>query len=179
VSIEDRLTFGEGPLGGTPPEMEPEEPEDGGKPNRAFIFIAIAMGGLIVLGVLALVGALAFWLPRQKEARIASVTQTVVAMTQVAAAWTPTSMPSPTVVLSTPTVTPLPTWTVEPTATATRVVTEDKLTTQPTSTPTRSAAADWTTGGTTPTAGLGGFGMAAIAVGLAGLVAAVRKLRSQ
>ena len=96
MSIDDRLSFGEGPLGGTSPEGQPEQPEPGRRPNRAFIFLAIAMGGLILLGILALVGALGIWLPRQKATQIARVTQTVAAMTMQAAAWTPTVMPSPT-----------------------------------------------------------------------------------
>jgi len=176
VNIEDRLSFGEGPLG--TPEIEPEEPpEEGKKPNRAFIFIAIAMGGLILLGVLALVGALAFWLPQQRAEQSARVTRTVVAMTQQAAAWTPTFTPPPTMAPATATPTPLPTWTPEPTPTFTRVVSQDKLTKVPTATPTKSKLDEWG-GDTTPSAGLSGFGMAAIAVGLAGLIFAVRKLRS-
>jgi type II secretory pathway pseudopilin PulG len=171
MSVDDRLSFGEGPLGGPPPEEEPQGEPPGDRPNRAFLFIAIAMGGLILLGILALVAALAFWLPRQRQAQVASVTQTVAAMTQEAAAWTPTFAPSPTAVPATPTPTPLPTLTPAPTATATRVVSQETPTRLPTSTP-RS------TSGGTPTAGLGGFGTAAIAVGLVGLMFAVRKLRS-
>ena len=50
----DRLSYGEGPLGGPLPESEPEmEQEETTGSNRAFVFIAVAMGGLILLGILA------------------------------------------------------------------------------------------------------------------------------
>lgn len=178
MSIDDRLSFGEGPLGGASPESQPEQPEPGKRPNRAFIFLAIAMGGLILLGILALVGALGFWLPRQKATQIARVTQTVAAMTMQAAAWTPTVTPSPTFAPATWTPTPLPTWTVIATATATRVVKAEEPTAKPTATATKSKSSEWGSGGQTPSAGLGGLGTAAIAAGLAGLVFAVRKLRT-
>lgn len=167
---DDRLTFGEGPLGGLTPEPEPE-PER--RPNRAFVFIAVAMGGLILLGVLALVAALTFVVPNQRQQREAAVAQTVAAATQQAAAWTPTFTPSPTA--GPPTATVIPTWTPIPTATATRVVSEEEKVAGPTATPTRSAGQEW--GGTTPSAGLGGFGAVAIAVGLTGLLFSVRRLR--
>lgn len=180
MSLDDRLSFGEGPLEGLPPEIEPEEPAEGAarRPNRAFIFIAIAMGGLILMGILALVGALAFWVPQQKQRQVTQITRTVESMTAVAAAWTPTFTPSPTPEMPTWTPTSPPTWTPIPTATATRVVTDgEQAATEPTSTPTRSVVDDWG-GTTTPSAGLGGLGAAAVAVGLTGLLFAVRKLRS-
>jgi len=182
MSLDDRLSFGDSTLGGTPPETEPPEDQGGGKPNRAFIFIAVAMGGLILLGVLALVGALVFVVPQQRARQVAAVTQTIEAATQVAAAWTPTFTPSPTASLPTWTPTVPATWTPIPSPTATRVVKDNGETPTSTPTPTR-AASDWGSGtgtgtGTTPAAGLGGLGTAAIAVGLAGLVFAVRKLRA-
>ena len=176
MSVDDRLSFGEGPLGGPPREDQTEPVAPQPKRNRAFVFIAIAMGGLILLGILALVAALTFWLPRQKEGQAARVTQTVVALTQVAAAWTPTFTPSPTAQPPTTTPTLLPTYTVAPTATSTRVVSLETPT-RTAATPTRPKSGEWG-GGSTPTAGLGGAGMAAIAVGLGGLMVAVRKLRS-
>jgi carbohydrate-binding DOMON domain-containing protein len=151
------------------------EQEETAGSNRAFVFIAVAMGGLILLGILALVAALYFWLPAQREQQVAQVTSTVVALTMEAAAWTPTFTPSPTALPPTSTPTPRPTETVAPTPTSTRVVSQDTSTAQPTHTPTKAAGAG--PGETTPSAGLGGFGMAAIAVGLAGLMLAVRKLR--
>ena len=187
MSLDDRLSFGDSSLEGLPPEGEPEGDSGGRRPSRAFIFIAIAMGGLILLGILALVAALVFVVPRQREQQAAAVTQTIEAMTQVAAAWTPTFTPAPTQQLPTWTPTTRPTWTAIPTATATRVLGDNGETAVPTVTPTKSALADWGApagetgtkpGATTPAAGLGGFGMAAIAVGLMGLVIAVRKLRS-
>ena len=174
VDNSDRLSFGEGPLGGPLPEPEPEiEQEETQRSNRAFVFIAIAMGGLILLGILALVAAFYFWLPAQRERQVAQVTSTAVAATMEAAAWTPTFTPSPTALPPTSTPTPRPTETVAPTPTSTRVVSEKTPTVAPTRAPTKPA----TTDGKTPAAGLGGFGMAAIAVGLAGLMLAVRKLR--
>lgn len=176
MSLDDRLTFGEGPLGDLP-EAEPE-PEEGGKPNRAFIFIAAAMGGLILLGVLALVAALVFWVPQQKRQQVARVTQTIDALTSEAAAWTPTFTPSPTIVAATSTPTVPPTWTPIPTATPTRVVSEDDTKAEPTAVPTNTPVSnDWGTT-TTPPTGLGAFGVAAIGVGLVGLMFASRKLRS-
>ena len=65
---QDRLTFGEGPLGG--PLDDPDADVDAGaapRRNRAFVYIAIAMAGLILLGVLALVAAWRLWLPAQRE----------------------------------------------------------------------------------------------------------------
>lgn len=187
MSLDDRLSFGDdSTLGGLPSEPPPEPESGGGRSNRAFIFIAVAMGGLILLGILALVGALTFFVPRQRQQQELAVTQTIEAATQIAAAWTPTSMPSPTMPLATWTATALPTWTPIPTATATRVVRDNGPTPTSTPTPTRATSEDWgspgtgpsTPGGTTPSAGLGVFGIAAIGVGLAGLVFAVRKVRS-
>ena len=44
-SDDDRLSFGESPLGGPlEPELEQEE-ETRARPNRAFVFIAVAMAG--------------------------------------------------------------------------------------------------------------------------------------
>ena len=178
MGMDDRLSFPEGPLGGLPPEIEPEEePKEERRSNRAFIFIAIAMGGLILLGVLALIGALTFVVPRQRAQREAAVTETISAATMQAAAWTPTFTPSPTTALPTWTPTSPPTWTPIPTATSTRVLSEETTEKQATATPTKAASSDW--GATTPAAGLGGFGTAAVAVGLAGLVFAARKLRAK
>jgi type II secretory pathway pseudopilin PulG len=177
MSLDDRLSFGDSSSDSLPPEPE-EAPR--GRPNRAFIIIAIAMGGLIVLGALALVLALRFWVPNQRAQQMAYVTQTIEAMTQEAASWTPTYTPPPTSALPTWTPTLPATATLEPTPTATRVVQGGEDTPTRTPTPTRPTSAEWgaTTPGTTPATGLGSFGMAAIAVGLAGLVFAVRKLRS-
>jgi carbohydrate-binding DOMON domain-containing protein len=173
-SDDDRLTFGEGPLGGPlAPEPE-EEAATRARPNRAFVFIAIAMAGLILLGVLALVAAWRIWLPARKAEQVAMVTNTAVARTMEAAAWTPTVTPSPTALPPTATATLRPTETPIPTATSTRVVSPEEATPQGTPPATRVPSAE---GGTTPAAGLGGLGTAAIAVGLAGLILAVRKIR--
>jgi hypothetical protein len=174
-SDDDRLSFGEGPLGGP---LEPEYDQGDttrARPNRAFVFIAIAMAGLILLGVLALIAAWRLWLPARRAAQVAMATNTAVAITMEAAAWTPTFTPSPTALPPTVTATVRPTETPAPTPTFTRVVSTDKeqATVQPTTAPTRAAPPE-----TTPAAGLGGLGTAAIAVGLAGLLLAVRKIRT-
>ena len=179
-SDDDRLSFGESPLGGPlEPELEPEE-ETRARPNRAFVFIAVAMAGLILLGVLALIAAWRIWLPARRAAQVAMVTNTAVAITMEAAAWTPTFTPSPTAVPPTATATQHPTQTPAPTATSTKVVStgEDKAAAQATIVPTTAAAAGAGESTTTPAAGLGGLGTAAIAVGLAGLLLAVRKIRT-
>lgn len=174
---QDRLVFGEGPLGG--PLDDPDAQVDAGAPprrNRAFVYIALAMAGLVLLGVLALVAALTLWLPAQREQQMAAATNTVQAITRVAASWTATPAPTSTPMPPTVTPTPVPTQTPAPTATATRVVSEDKsgdaLATN-TPIPTRAAGGDKST----PAAGLGVAGMAAIAVGLSGLLLVARKLR--
>jgi hypothetical protein len=190
MSLDDRLSFGDSTLEGLPPEGEPEGNQGGGGPNRVFLFIAIAMGALIVLGVLALVFALTVIVPRQREQQAAAVTQTVQVMTQVAAAWTATFTPAPTQALPTWTPTARPTWTPIPTATATRVLSGDTEGgfEELVLTPTSSALTDWGApasefstkpGATTPPTGIGGVGMGAIAAGLSGLVFAIRKLRSK
>ena len=125
-SDDDRLSLGEGPLGGP---LEPEyEQEDAtrARPNRAFVFIAIAMAGLILLGVLALIAAWRIWLPARREAQVAMATNTAVAITMEAAAWTPTVTPSPTALPPTVTATVRPTETPVPTPTFTKVVSTDK-----------------------------------------------------
>ena len=188
MSLDDRLSFGDSSLEGLPPEGEPEGEPGRRRPNRAFIFLIIAVSGLILLGILAVAYAWLFWVPQQRAQQEAAVTQTIQAMTQVAAAWTATFTPVPTQPLPTWTPTTRPTWTAIPTATATRVLGEGAGTPSATATATSSALAGWGApadggtgtkpGVTTPAAGLGGFGMGAIAVGLAGLVIVIRKLRS-
>jgi hypothetical protein len=175
-SDDDRLSFGEGPLGGPlEPEFEQED-ETRARPNRAFVFIAIAMAGLILLGILALVAAWRIWLPARRAAQVAMATNTAVAITMEAAAWTPTVTATPSALPPTATATLRPTETPVPTATSTKVVSTDKDKAQVTAAPTRAAPAGEV--GTTPAAGLGGLGTAAIAIGLAGLLFAVRKIRT-
>jgi type II secretory pathway pseudopilin PulG len=132
------------------------------------------MGGLIVLGILALIAAVTIIGPQQKERQLAAATQTILAATEEAAAWTPTPSPSPTQE-PTATETMVATWTPVVKATATRVVGGAETRAAADATATKSAAAGW--GDTTPSAGLGGFGAVSIAVGLTGLMFAVRRLR--
>lgn len=170
MDLDDRLSFGDtGPYEEPPPEEPPPS-----RSNRAFVFIAVAMGGLILLGLLALFAALRFYVPWNRERQAMAVTQTIEAATQAAAAWTPTTTAT-TPAQPTATSTVMPTWTPIPTATATRVV---PLSQTPGTTPTATRPAAWGGTPTTPSAGLGGFGLAAIAIGLAGLVVAVRKIRA-
>ncbi|MBN1643110.1 MAG: hypothetical protein JXA09_17890, partial [Anaerolineae bacterium] len=70
-SDDDRLSFGEGPLGGPLVPEEDQEDATRARPNRAFVFIAIAMAGLILLGILALIAAWRIWLPARRAAQVA------------------------------------------------------------------------------------------------------------
>lgn len=177
MSLDDRLSFGGGPLGGLPPEAEqPQEaPQEPKKRNLGPILLIVAMAGLVLLGVLALVAALVWVVPAQRQKAAMQAAQTVDAATAIAMAWTPTPQPTPTTLLPTWTPTLPPTITPIPTATATRVVPVDSGQATPMPTATRLTSVDW--GASTPQAGLGGFGIAAIAVGLGGLVVAARRMR--
>jgi hypothetical protein len=135
------------------------------------------MAGLILLGILALVAALTLWLPAQRGRQIAAVTSTVQAITREAAAWTPTPSATPSPIPATATPTLAPTLTPVPTATSTKVVSDDTSKTMPTRTSTPATKGPGVD--RTPAAGLGGAGMAAIAVGLTGLLFVARKLRGQ
>jgi cytoskeletal protein RodZ len=169
---QDRLTFGEGPLGGPlpDPDLDADTPP---RRNRAFVYIAVAMAGLILLGILGLVFVLTVWLPGRQQTQYAAATAEVQALTREAAAWTATPAPTATPLPPTSTATRAPTLTPVPTATSTKVVSKGDVTVQPTSTPTTAPGGDKTT----PPAGLGSASVAAIGVGLAGLLLAVRKLR--
>ena len=143
--------------------------------NRAFVYISVAMAGLVLLGILALVAALTLWLPAQRERQVAAVTSTVSAMTRVAAQWTVTPASTSTPVPPTATPTQAPTQTPQPTATSTRVVTQEQLeASQAAKTPTPVPLP-----GTTPAAGMGVGGIAATAAGLVVLLFFVRILRGQ
>jgi hypothetical protein len=176
---QDRLTFGEGPLGGPldDPDADADLADAPKKRNRAFVYVAVAMAGLVLLGGLALVAALTLWLPAQREAQMVAATNTAQAIARIEAAYTAT--PAPTATPVPPTSTPRPTATPqpEPTPTSTLVVksgSADLATNTPTSAVTEAGGGG---SGTTPAAGLGTAGLAAIAVGLTGLLVAARKLR--
>jgi hypothetical protein len=173
---QDRLTFGEGALGGPLPDPDLDLDADAPpKRNRAFVYIAVAMAGLILLGILGLVFVLTVWLPGRQEAQMAAATAELQALTREAASWTATPAPTATPLPPTSTPTKAPTTTPLPTATSTKVVSDDKSITQATSTPvpTKSAGGD----SSTPAAGLGSASLAAIGIGLAGLLFAARRLR--
>lgn len=177
MSFDDRLSFGGGPLGGgLPPEEPPAEPADKPKSNRAFIFIAIAMGGLILLGILALAATFLIVVPQRKQAAAQSLTKTVMAVTLQAESITSTPTSTPTLLPPTGTPTLPPTMTKAPTATATRVV-RDEATETPAPAATRQTSLEWGADKKTPAAGLGSFGIVSIAVGLTGLILAARRLR--
>jgi hypothetical protein len=147
------------------------------KRSRAFVYVAVAMAGLIVLGILALAATLTVWLPAQRGRQVAAVTSTVSALTREAEAWTATPAPTATSVPPTATPTAEPTLTPVPTATSTRVVGADQVPPslgglQATNTPTPVQLP-----ATTPAAGLGAGGMAATAAGLFGLLFVARRLR--
>ena len=172
----DRLTFGEGPLEWRLNGQEEGDVEAEAAPparNRAFVYIAVAMAGLVLLGILALVAAVTAWLPAQRTQQMAAVTSTVSAMTREALAWTATPAPTSTPLPPTATPTLEPTQTPVPTPTSTRVVGADGPASQAaTSTPALAQVP-----GTTPAAGLGVGGMAVTATGLLGLLFVARKLR--
>ena len=175
---QDRLMYGEGPLGGPLDDPDADAAADAPpKRNRAFVYLALAMAGLVLLGVIALAFSLMVWLPQRNQRLSEAATAQVRSATQVALEWTATATLTPTPLPPTATATNVPTQTPEPTPTSTRVVSDDKTMGQtPALTPTSSSGVG---GGdkTTPAAGLGSAGLAAIALGLTGLVFVARKLR--
>ncbi len=103
MSLDDRLSFDDEPFdSGLPPEVEPEEEAEPKQTNKTFIIIAAAMGGLIIIGALALVAALVFWVPQQREQKSDEVTATMAVIeTQIASE--PTATLTPVLPTSTPT----------------------------------------------------------------------------
>jgi len=163
-SVEDRLNIG----------MADADADAGASPrrNRAVVYVGAVMAGLTLLGILALVVTVFYWLPAEQGRRMAAATSTVSALTRVAAAWTAT--PTPTSTPPPPTATPTqgPTQTPVPTATSTRVVSADRAAGQ---LAIRSSTPQYPE--TTPEAGLGVGGMAAAAAGLTALLFVARALR--
>jgi len=167
-----------------PTDFEPIE-EEGGS-NRLFVILAVGLAGLIVLGLVAIGGVLILRnIKNQQElAQVTPVATPTLAVVE--------QMPTPT---PPPTHTPVPvapTEPPEPTPTNTPVV-------QPTQTPTDSEAATATAqappatntpvpvgtpaggGGDTaqevPDTGVGGFGLALIALGLVAVLFVSRRMR--
>lgn len=167
-----------------PEELEEEE-EEGGHQNRLFVILAVALIGLLVLGLVGIGGV---FIVRQN-------------MREQAAAWpTPTllvRLPNPSATF-TPTL--LPTNTPAPTPTNTPVLAQgsgrgqeaaskqegDSNQTPPTEpteappTPTRTPVAGAAPVGSTmvPETGIGGMGAALIGIGLAGVFFIARRLRA-
>lgn len=167
-----------------PEELEEEE-EEGGHQNRLFVILAVALIGLLVLGLVGIGGV---FIVRQNMRE------------QAAAAW-----PTPTLLVRLPnpsatfTPTSLPTNTPAPTPTNTPVVAQGSgmgqeaasrkegdsqaATAEPTEarpTPTRTPVAGAAPTGATmvPETGIGGMAAALIGVGLAGVFFVARRLRA-
>jgi hypothetical protein len=88
-------------------DIQPEEPQ-----NRRFIIAAAALGGLVVISLIALALYTFFISPRQEQQQATNATQTAAAQTSAALAQIPTSTDTPL-----PTFTP--TSTLPPTSTPT------------------------------------------------------------
>lgn len=145
-------------------DIQPDEPR-----NRRFIIAAAALGGLVVVSLIALALYTFFISPRQEEQQAMNATQTSAAQTSIAQAQIPTSTDTPL-----PTFTP--TATQPPTSTPTLSPATATVTPQPTSglilTPTPSGL---------PTAGfadeVGLTGLIFVALALLGIVIISRRVR--
>ncbi len=168
-----------------PEELEEEE-EEGGHQNRLFVILAVALIGLLVLGLVGIGGVFIVRQNMREQAAAARPTPTLlVRLPNPSATFTPTS---------------LPTNTPAPTPTNTPVVAQGSGMGQeaasrnegdnnqaPTSeateappTPTRTPVAGAAPTGNTmvPETGIGGMGAALIGVGLAGVFFVARRLRA-
>jgi hypothetical protein len=147
----------------------PDEPSPGGGNNRLFVIIAIGLVGLLVLGLMGIGSVVALNRIRQaQQVAAATATPTTAVVLQ------PSPSPTLTPVQATATNTPAPTATNTPVvgpgnggggeagATATR-----------TPVPIATPVGD----GQVPDTGIGGFGAALIASGLAGVLFLTRRLR--
>jgi cytoskeletal protein RodZ len=180
---------------------EPEEGEESS--NRMFIILAVAMGGLFVLGLCLIAGYVLF-IQRPQQARVqtaatAAAAQNATTIAQMTAGPSPTDTPTetpvptntpeatatntPVVVLTaTPTETPLPTVPVTPgkataTATKTKAPTNTPKSTVSGSSSGSSEVTPTAESGSTPATGIGGFGLVAVAGVLVIALFAARRLR--
>lgn len=145
-------------------EMQPEEPR-----NRRFVIAAAALGGLVVISLIALALYTFFISPRQEQ-QAANATETAIAHTSIALAQVPTS-----------TNTPLPTSTPFPTDPPTSTPTAAPVTETPTPEPTRGLILTPTPVGGLPNAGfaddVGLPGLVIVALALVGIVIISRRVR--
>lgn len=143
--------------------------------NRLFVLIALFLVGLLVLGLMAIGGVVAFGqLNRAQQAARPTFTPTLPLIAQATPTFPPTATPAPTNT-SLPTVTPTKVVQDTPTLTGDETPTPT-WTPMVTSTPVSGA----TPAGeeTTPDTGIGGLGAALAAIGLAGVLFFTRRLRA-
>ncbi len=154
--------------------------------NRMFVLIALFLVGLLVLGLVAIGGVVAFGsINRAQKAARPTATSTLPAVAKA---------PTPTYTLI-PTATPAPTNTLLPTATNTPVVlptvagqsggdtgaqaeVSGQATPVSAATPTSVAGATPVSQESTPDTGIGGLEAVLIAAGLVGVLFVTRRLRS-
>jgi len=150
--------------------------------NKIFVMIAILLVGMLVLGLLAIGGVVAFGtFNRGMQAARPTATSTLPAIAQAPTpTWTPTATP-----------TPIPSNTPLPTETATPVVMEtpgsggevaaqggEGGTATPTYTPTGVPGATPAAQGSTPDTGIGGLEAVLIGAGLIAVLFITRRLRA-
>ncbi len=154
--------------------------EEEERPNRTFIILVAAMGGILALGICAfVVWALVGnrWIQDRIQAQNQAIQATNTAVA-VAVAETATADAQPTATLTpaptdTPTLTPTRTPTPKPphaTSSPTPATAEPTATRRPTATSTTGSASP-------PETGIGALGASVLAVGLLFLLVVVRRLR--
>ncbi|MFQ5576381.1 MAG: hypothetical protein ACE5G8_05260 [Anaerolineae bacterium] len=159
---------------------QPDDSEVGGG-NRVFVILAVGLAGLIVLGLVAIGGVLILRNIRNQQA-IAQVTPPptpTLSVTEEVPTATATHTPIPPLPTEVPSATPTNTPVVLPTNTPTQdeAATATAEAPPPTNTNTPVPVGTPAGGGEVPDTGVGGFGLALVAVGLAGVLAVSRRLR--
>jgi hypothetical protein len=162
-------------------DFEQPTGDDTGGGNRLFIILAIGLAGLIVLGLVAIGGVLILRNIRTQQSLAQATPPTpTLAIVEELPTSTSTHTPVPPPPTDTPTVTPTNTPVVLPTDTPTQEEAATGTASAPTPTETNTPVPVGTPagdGGEVPDTGVGGFGLALIAVGLVGVLAISRRLR--
>ena len=168
-----------------PEELEEEE-EEGGHQNRLFVILAVALIGLLVLGLVGIGGVFMVRQNMREQAAAARPTPTLlVRLPNPSATFTPTSLPTNTPA-PTPTNTPVlaqGSGRGQEAASKKESDNNQALTAEATEavpTPTRTPVVGAVPTGSTmvPETGIGGMGAALIGIGLAGVFFAARRLRA-
>jgi hypothetical protein len=167
-----------------PEELEEEE-EEGGHQNRLFVILAVALIGLLVLGLVGIGGVFIVRQNMREQAAAARPTPTLlVRLPNPSATFTPTSLPTNTPA-PTPTNTPVlaqGSSRGQEAASKQEGDSNQAPPTEPTEapTPTRTPVAGAAPVGSTmvPETGIGGMGAALIGIGLAGVFFIARRLRA-